>query len=311
MYDKVYGIGGIGYGILFKLESNHTLGRDESRLGFLTDYKDYCKCHIILHYIAVLSDAKVYPMGIVGCDQIGENILSDMKKFGLDIQYIKKDPEVPTMFAVCFQYPDGSGGNITTKNSACNLVDETFIDSCMFDPDASTIILAVPEVSLASRKSMLKRGKQAGSFCAASFLSAEAQDFIQLHMPELCDLIAINIDEALALIKHGNSKAEIAKKAAERLQEINPNLSVIVTAGSEGAYLFHQHSQAFIPAEKTKVISTAGCGDALLGGTLAALIQGKTLEEAVCYGSKVARFAVESPDSIALALTKEMIDDAL
>jgi hypothetical protein len=32
-FTHVVGIGGIGTGVLFQLEGDHTLGRDESRLG--------------------------------------------------------------------------------------------------------------------------------------------------------------------------------------------------------------------------------------------------------------------------------------
>jgi hypothetical protein len=48
------GIGGIGAGIMYSLHGEHDLGRNESRLGELLDSRDYCKLHIIEHYIARL-----------------------------------------------------------------------------------------------------------------------------------------------------------------------------------------------------------------------------------------------------------------
>ena len=53
-YQQLLGVGGIGTGILFALEGNHTLGREESRPGQLLDVRDYCKLHIIIHYVARL-----------------------------------------------------------------------------------------------------------------------------------------------------------------------------------------------------------------------------------------------------------------
>jgi len=41
--DYVVGTGGIGSGVLFKLNGGHTLGRNESRLAELTNYRDYCR----------------------------------------------------------------------------------------------------------------------------------------------------------------------------------------------------------------------------------------------------------------------------
>ena len=53
----VIGTGGIGGGMFFAIDGNETLGRNESRGGKFLDSKDYCKLHIIAHYIAVLLDA--------------------------------------------------------------------------------------------------------------------------------------------------------------------------------------------------------------------------------------------------------------
>ncbi|HEX6907174.1 MAG TPA: hypothetical protein VF154_11240, partial [Terriglobales bacterium] len=46
-YRRLIGIGGIGSGIFFALDGEHTLGREESRLGKLLEVRDYCKLHII------------------------------------------------------------------------------------------------------------------------------------------------------------------------------------------------------------------------------------------------------------------------
>jgi hypothetical protein len=53
-FTQVVGIGGIGTGVAFALEGGHTLGREESRLGVLLTGRDYCKLHIVEHYIAAL-----------------------------------------------------------------------------------------------------------------------------------------------------------------------------------------------------------------------------------------------------------------
>ena len=60
-YNRLVGIGGIGTGIFFALEGDHTLGRNESRAGRLLDVRDYCKLHIVIHYVAKLLGA--HPSG--------------------------------------------------------------------------------------------------------------------------------------------------------------------------------------------------------------------------------------------------------
>ena len=73
-YNGIIGTGGIGSGKFFVLNGDHTLGREESRSGHFLDINDYCKQHIILHYIKVLlgPSFEVIPVGKVGNDDIGQ-----------------------------------------------------------------------------------------------------------------------------------------------------------------------------------------------------------------------------------------------
>ena len=50
-FNQLIGVGGLGTGIFFELEGDHTLGRNESRPGRLLDVKDYCKLHIVIHSV--------------------------------------------------------------------------------------------------------------------------------------------------------------------------------------------------------------------------------------------------------------------
>ena len=53
-YQALIGTGGVGAGLFFALEGDHTLGREESRSGRFLDRNDYCKLHIAAHYVQVL-----------------------------------------------------------------------------------------------------------------------------------------------------------------------------------------------------------------------------------------------------------------
>lgn len=304
MITQVFATGGIGTGIFFKLEGEHTLGRDESRLGFLTDYKDYCKQHIILHYIAKLTAADVYAIGMVGDDTQGKELLQKMTDAGIKTDHVGITSEARTMQAICFQYPDGSGGNITTSNSACEMVSASYVEQCAQRIDNCSLVLSVPEVPLDSRIRLLQIGREKGAFTVGSFLSAEAKRFEELGGFMLCDLISINLDEAKAVAKIDGKPAEIAQKAAE----IIGDSSLIVTAGKDGAFVFDNGKMASVEIIDVPVVSTAGAGDALIGGTIAGLIKGKGLLESVHIGTVVSAFAVGSADTIAENVNIESIN---
>ena len=167
-YNGIIGTGGIGSGKFFVLNGDHTLGREESRSGHFLHISDYCKQHIILHYIKVLlgPSFEVIPIGKVGDDDTGQILLREMNETGFDMHLIERELQASTLFSFCFYYPDGSGGNLTTDNSASSKVDAGFIDKAM--PEIQKlgrkgIIMAAPEVPLAARKRLIELGKRSWS----------------------------------------------------------------------------------------------------------------------------------------------------
>ena len=100
-YDVVVGTGGIGSGIFLALEGNRTLGREESRPADLLDQRDYCKLHIVCHYVRRLlgPEVAVLPIGKVGRDDAGRAVLEEMRATGLDTALVTTSTR-PTLFAV-------------------------------------------------------------------------------------------------------------------------------------------------------------------------------------------------------------------
>src|SRR5665647_123955 len=194
-FDQLIATGGIGLGILFETNNNRLLDRNESRLAVLKDAKDYCKQHIILHYIAsVLSnELHVYAIGMVGEDDSGIRLIKKMQSVGINTEMVGQTSTLPTMFSVCFQYSDKCVCNITTSNSACKLVTPQYIhqniEAKQLIITDRTLILAVPEVSVETRLALLNEGKSHLAFCVASILCDEAKEFINGGGIELCDLL--------------------------------------------------------------------------------------------------------------------------
>ena len=286
-YQQLVGVGGIGTGIFFALEGDHTLGRQESRLGELLDVRDYCKLHIVIHYVARLLGASpsgisfhVLPIGNIGDDASGRFVLKEMSEAGIDIARVRAIPGKPTLFSVCFQYPNGDGGNITTSNSAASTLANEDLDglaNLLASRGKRTIALAAPEVPIEVRRRFLELATSAGTFRAASFVSAEAAAARNSGMFALLDLVSLNEDEAAELVGcrfAPEDRLPFIDACLKFLSTTYPRLKMIVTAGESGAYAFSDRLCNYCPAPKVNVRSTAGAGDSLLGGVLAALAAG-------------------------------------
>jgi sugar/nucleoside kinase (ribokinase family) len=325
-YDFIIGTGGIGSGMVFSLRGDHTLGRNESRLGRLEPYHDYCKLHIIMHYVSVLLGAgsdrsfRSFPIGGVGSDEAGTKLFDQMKQAGMNMGYVKINPLYPTLYSVCFQYPDFSGGNITTENSASSMVPPDDIDDFFKDfrkIESDGIVLAVPEVPLDTRIQLLRQGRERGYLNVGSVLSSEVAQFKTSGGFGLTDLLAVNIDEARCIANiqdESLDSASIVDRSIEVMTGLNPDITLLVTDGARGSHCFQDGKleyNSIIPAE---VKSTAGAGDAFLAGTIAGLCCGLSLQKgepkndtaesslssAVDLGTLLSSLSVTSPDTIHL-----------
>lgn len=272
-YTKIIGTGGIGTGVLFLMDGERTLERSESRQAVLSGARDYCKQHIILHYIAktLSGHAKVYAIGMVGKDAQGKRVKEEMREAGIDTAMVVETAQSPTMYSVCLQYPDNTACNVTARNSACALVNEAFIDeqiqSSGVQIGSKTIILAAPEVSVAARLHLLRKGRESGAFCVASFVVDEAEAFVAGGGLQLTDLLALNETEAKAVagVDTDDEEAAIAQCYA-KVAAVNPDIHIVITRGSQGSYSYHKGVVEFIAPIDADVVSTAGAGDAYLSG---------------------------------------------
>jgi sugar/nucleoside kinase (ribokinase family) len=331
-YRRLVGVGGIGAGIFFALEGNHDLGRNESRPGRLLDVRDYCKLHIVAQYPTVLLGARedhglfhVVPVGKVGIDEVGLRLRAEMERSGMDVRFVDAVPGRPTLLSVCFQYPDGSGGNVTTVDSAAALVSERDVDLVERWLSPTAIALAVPEVPLPVRRHLLRRATERGALRVASLTTTEIEEVRETGFLALVDLLSMNEDEAGALVGApfpSGAPEPFLERLLGAVTAFRAGVRLVVTVGARGAFAFDRSAWAHVPALPVGVVSTAGAGDALLGGVLSGLavglpfapaaspratLAGAPLSSALELGALVAAFKVTSPHTIPPDLSLDVL----
>lgn len=317
-YTQFVGTGGIGTGILFELDGDRLLARNETRLARLSPTKDYCKQHIILHYLArtLAPDAKIFPIGRLGCDDAGDGLLRQMKEAGMDVRFVEQTPERATMYCVCLQYPDKAVCNVTTSESACGLVDESCIEAALAQIalDAQTLVVAVPEVPVAARTLLLRRAGEAGAYRVSSCLVDEFDEFAARDGLKNTDLLVINEDEAAACC--GTRFAEmrdLAEACHARIRRENANIRLLMTCGAQGSWICEGERMRHLPALATRVVATGGAGDACTAGTICGLAMGfPFLSEdgglsAPELGVKFAAEAIRDADTISDRIDRAMM----
>jgi ribokinase len=314
-YDVVVGTGGIGTGIFLALQGNHTLGREESRPAELLDQRDYCKLHIVCHYAQrLLGHAlPVLPVGLVGDDAAGAAVLAEMQEAGLDTSFVGVSSS-PTLFSVCFLYPDGDGGNLSTIRSASGDVGPADVSRVLpvFQRHRGRgVAMALPEVPVATRAALLQQATEHGFLRVATFVPGEVEEVRATGMLRQVDLLSVNIDEAAALartpVDPGAPAEAVVASAVAVLSAEHPATSLVVTAGAQGSWSWDGRELIHAPASEVSVVSTAGAGDAHLSGLVVATIGGLDLAAANAFAALVSGLTVTSPHTISPDVDAESV----
>jgi len=190
----------------------------------------------------------------------------------------------------------------------------------------SAIALAAPEVPLPVRRHLLRRATEKGALRVASLTTAEIPQALETGFLSVVDLLSLNEDEAAAVVGQplaAEAPEPVLGRLAETALAAHPGMRLIVTAGAHGVFAF-DGSWTHVPTLPVHVVSSAGAGDALLGGVLAGLAAGlpfagtaahratlasRPIASALDLGALVAAFKVTSPHTIPPDLSLDAVLD--
>ena len=167
------------------------------------------------------------------------------------------------------------------------------------------LALAVPEVPLESRLTLLRAAKRKQAFTVASFVSEEMAVVRRQKLLALIDLLSINIDEAAALagVSARLSSPRIVTACQAYVQQMRPDLQLCITDGKNGVYGLAGGAVEHLPVLRVPVANTAGAGDAALAGLIVGVLTGRPFlsrdgNSGLGLGRLVSALSVTSPDTI-------------
>jgi len=272
----------------------------------------------------------------LGVDVRAETILQRLEKEGVSTEWVKRDPRLPTGSSVLIASHDRNAAIFTFRGANTLLEDEDLRD------EAFTVdVLYVGNLSNESADcfpAIVKRGKEHRALVAANpgprQLSARGEAFLEsLAAVDVLILNQIEADQLVprliprcgeggpvlsfppgepvpALAARGlvGGGFEISVVAYLRaLTQLGPKY-VAITDGARGAFVASHEEMIFSPALKSKIVGTAGAGDAF-GATLTAYIAlGYRLAEAVCAATANSASVVGYVDTQTGLLRRDELD---
>ena len=252
---------------------------------------------------------EVAVLATLGADARAEAILKRLEQEGVSTEWIKRDPRSPTGASVFISSHDRNAAIFTFRGANTLLEVEDLADKAFA---AGVIYIAnLSNESADCFPAIVERGKKHGALVAANpgprQLSARGNAF--LESLAAIDILILNRMEADVLVPRliarwgeggpglifppGEPVPALATRGLvgggfemsivsylRALTQLGPRY-VTITDGAQGAFVGSREEIIFNPALKSKVIGTAGAGDAF-GATLTAyLAMGYRIDEAV------------------------------
>jgi sugar/nucleoside kinase (ribokinase family) len=234
--------------------------------------------------------ADVRSAGAIGDDAIGEMLVSQLERHGVDASLLVKREGVQTSASVLPIRVDGSrpAFHVIGANATYTAADAPW-DAIAA---ASHLHLGAPEFMGGSEAAkVLSYARERGVVTSADLLAPGEQAAAILDwiapMFEHLDYLLPNEEQVLGLA--GEADLEDAARAL-----LHRGVGcVAVTRGGDGAAVIASNGTDPVPAFDVPVVDTTGCGDAFSAGFLRGIALGRTAHDAAALGCAAAALVAQ------------------
>jgi 5-dehydro-2-deoxygluconokinase len=265
--------------------------------------------------IAVALARQGVEVGLISClsdDAVGRYCRAELAKYGVGATHVRSvSGGVRTSLAVTETRAEGCQ-TVLYRNGAADFdlteADVTMVD---FAPIAALVVTGTAlaaEPSRAAGLLAIKQAKAAGAlvvldidYRAYSWASRDEAALTCLIAARAADIVVGN-DEEFALLAQGRDGLALARRIAQDTARI-----VVYKQGAAGSVTFTPDYQFETGIFSVTALKPTGAGDGFMGGLLAGLARGTTLDTAVRRGSATAAIIVSgigcapaSPDTATL-----------
>jgi sugar/nucleoside kinase (ribokinase family) len=231
--------------------------------------------------------ARTVTVGVLGRDDIGDLLVTMLGKLGVETDHLARREGVQTSATVLPIRPNGdrpalhvigANASFTRDDIPWDLIEQ-----------ADTLHLGGPEFMHELAPEILGFCRQHGVRTSADVLADGWPELLDMIAPALeqVDWFLPNEDQAMKLT--GTDDAEAAGRA---LLERGIG-GCAITCGAHGSVVVTSGSAERVPAFRTDVLDTTGCGDAFGGGFVRGLSLGRTPAEAARLGSACASLVAQ------------------
>ncbi len=237
-------------------------------------------------YASAMLGAEVSMVGRVGDDMFGEQLITSLKKAGVDTHHITRDSDAPTGIAMIV-VEEGGQNSIVVSSGANGHVSPPDVSRAEAVIRSASLILLQLEIPLPT---VIKAAQVAKHQGIKVVLNPAPAQQLPAELLSLTDILIPNETEAAMLSGCDVGTDDGIRQAAARLYQSGVK-TVIMTRGSRGASLITENEIVHFPAFSVEPVDTTAAGDAFVGSFAVALAEGRSTSEAVMYGNAAGALA--------------------
>ena len=225
-------------------------------------------------------------IGKVGNDGFGQTLLNALKTDNVNTDYIGIE-EGPTGVALITVDKNAENSIVVAPGANFKVAVED-IDNNIESINNSDIVVVQLETPLETIKYGLKKAKEAGKY---TILNPAPAVVLEDEIIKNVDLLTPNETELEILSGVEINTEDDIKRAAQIMIDKGVK-ELIVTLGSKGSLYINKERSMFKSAYKVQAVDTTAAGDSYTGALSVAFANGKNIEEAMDFASKVGALSV-------------------
>jgi sugar/nucleoside kinase (ribokinase family) len=239
-------------------------------------------------------------IGNVGEDLYGQQILNDLRAFGVDTRGVQVAPGGSTGITVALVRADGERAFVSDLGCLKDFAEENIDLHWPLTGSAGVVCLVglfcLPGLTLpaAARQLGLARSEGKTTMLDTGWDARNWPDETLLKMRDLLKQVSLfmpNWDEARAI-----TRLETVEAAAKALQEMGPE-TVVIKCGELGSYARRRDETSWAGPRPVRVFDAVGAGDVFNAGFLFALQHNWPLRACLAWGNTTASLYISRQEN--------------
>ncbi len=210
-------------------------------------------------------------LSVVGQDHYGAQIMDHLREQGLDLSWVREEPEAPTGLAL-ITVDEAGTRNIVVAPGANNALSEADVDAFLRDAPCGAVLVTQLEIPLSTVAHLLRQAKRKA---LRTILHASPAMSFDRQLLRLTDVLVLNQTELNLVSGCSAQHLETAAGAAEKLLDEGVG-TVLVTMGRRGVLIARRpdawppqaegDDDRYVPGPKVSISDSNVASSAFIAG---------------------------------------------